>query len=69
MEAYNAAFTSKTLDVTSIRAVTDMMTRDCLFIPFCEAGMGNAQRHEVVCDFGERGGLVYYNPEDAWINK
>ena len=67
-EAYTAASTARSQDVKLIRAVTDKMTQDCLFIPFFEAGIGVAQKTNVICDFGERGGN-YYTPEEAYIKK
>jgi peptide/nickel transport system substrate-binding protein len=68
-QAYQAAFNSPAVDVELIRKVTDMATRDALFIPVSEIGSATAIRTYVVANFGERSTPTFWNIEEAWLNK
>jgi ABC-type transport system substrate-binding protein len=68
-QAYQAAFVSPTPDAKLTRAVTDMMTKDALVIPVYESGMGRATQPYVVSDYYARGSTVFWNTQDAWLNK
>lgn len=69
MQAIGAASSAPTLDVSLIRAATDVLTKNALLIPVWEIGSGRVEQQYVVADYGHRGLPIFYNIERAWLNK
>jgi peptide/nickel transport system substrate-binding protein len=68
MQAFGAATSAPTLDVSLVRATTDILGKNALLIPLYEIGSGRAEQPYVVADFGHRGFPVS-SLETAWLNK
>jgi hypothetical protein len=70
MQDYQAILTSPTVDIENIRAITDMITKDALIIPIHEGGgLGRVDAPYFTAGYGERGHVLLWNAEDAWLNK
>ena len=55
MQAFGAATSAPTPDVSLVRATTDVLTKNALLIPLYETGYGRAEPPYVVAEFGHRG--------------
>jgi peptide/nickel transport system substrate-binding protein len=68
MQAFGAATSAPALEVSLVRATTDIMTKNALVIPLYEIGSGRAEQPYVIAEFGTRG-LPFSNVETIWLNK
>ena len=68
MQAFAAATSALTPEVSLVRATTDILTKNALLIPLYETGYGRAEAPYVVAEFGKRG-LSQDSLERAWLNK
>jgi ABC-type transport system substrate-binding protein len=69
MQAYGAATTSPTPEVSLIRATTDILSKNALLIPVWEVGGGRVEQPYVIAEFGTRGLPAFSSLEKAWLNK
>jgi ABC-type transport system substrate-binding protein len=69
MQALGAATSAPALDVSLVRATTDLLTKNALLIPIYEIGGGRVEQPYVVADFGHRGLPAFSSLETAWLNK
>ncbi len=69
MQAFSAATSAPTSDISLIRATTDVLTKNALLIPLYEIGGGRVEQPYVVADFGHRGLRALSSLETAWLNK
>jgi peptide/nickel transport system substrate-binding protein len=68
-QAYQTALAAPTTDIKLIRAVTDIMTKNALYIPVNEGGGGRVTQLYVIAGYNERGLSTFWNTEEAWLNK
>ena len=69
-EAYQAFFSSPTVEIEKVRAVTDMITKEALIIPTDSAAQGYvARNNNVFINVDERSSQMVFNGEDWWMNK
>jgi len=69
MKANKAALSSPSIDIKLIRAVNDVFIRDALLIPVHEGGQCRVKRPYVMDSFDKRGYVLFWDIEDAWLNK
>ena len=69
VRANKAALSSPTLDIKLIRAVNDVFIRDALLIPVHEGGQCRVKRPYVMDSFDQRGYILFWDIEDAWLDK
>jgi ABC-type transport system substrate-binding protein len=69
MKANKAALDAPTIDVKLVRAVNDIFIRDALLIPVHEGGFCRVKRPYVMDSYDQRGYLLFWDIESAWLNK
>jgi peptide/nickel transport system substrate-binding protein len=69
MEAVNKALGTVTPDETLVRASTDIISQEALLIPVILGAQCRVSQPNVVFGFDERGYILYWNMEDAWLKK
>lgn len=69
MKANKAALATPTPDVKLVKSVNDIFIRDALLIPVHEGGQCRVKRPYVMDNFDTRGYLLFWNIEDAWLDK
>jgi hypothetical protein len=69
MKANKAALAAPSIDVKLVRAVNDILIRDALLIPVHEGGKVRVKRPYVNETYDNRGYILFWNVEDAWLDK
>ena len=69
MKANKAALAAPAIDVKLVRAVNDIFIRDALLIPVHEGGFCRVKRPYVMDSYDQRGYILFWDIEDAWLNK
>lgn len=68
-QAFGAALGAPTLDIEKIRAINDIFIEDALLIPVHEGGICRVQRPYVHASFDNRGYILFWDTESAWMDK
>ena len=68
-KANQAALAAPTIDVKLVRAVNDIFIRDALLIPVHEGGFCRVKQSYVMDSYDQRGYILFWDIEDAWLNK
>jgi ABC-type transport system substrate-binding protein len=68
-QALGAATSAPVPDVSLVRAITDVLTKNALLIPVYELGGARVEQPYVVADFGHRGIPAFSSLQTAWLNK
>jgi ABC-type transport system substrate-binding protein len=69
MKANKAALSAPAIDVKLVRAVNDIFIRDALLIPVHEGGFCRVKRPYVMDSYDQRGYILFWDIEDAWLDK
>jgi len=69
LKANSAALAAPTIDVNLVRAVNDIFIRDALLIPVHEGGFCRVKRSYVRDSYDKRGYILFWDIEDAWLDK
>jgi len=69
MKANKAALSAPAIDVKLVQAVNDIFIRDALLIPVHEGGFCRVKKPHVTDSYDERGYILFWDIEDAWLNK
>jgi ABC-type transport system substrate-binding protein len=69
VKAVQAAMAPLTPEVELTRACTDIISRDALLIPVHLGVQARVAQPNVMFKFAERGYVLYWNMEDAWIKQ
>jgi peptide/nickel transport system substrate-binding protein len=69
LQAYQDSLASKSIDINSIRSVTNMITQNASIIPINESGAGRLRGSYLHAGYNERGTLMLYNTESIWLDK
>lgn len=68
-QAYETALSSPETDINLVRAVTDLITQDASIIPINENAEGKVKQPYANADFFQRGQALFWNTEEAWLNR
>lgn len=69
LKANRAALAAPAIDVNLVRAVNDIFIRDALLIPVHEGGFCRVKRPYVRDSYDKRGYILFWDIEDAWLDK
>jgi len=69
MQTVDAALGTLTVDIDKIRAFDELVGRDALLIPVHEGTWNRVTAPYAHTTFDERGYILYWNIEDAWLDK
>jgi hypothetical protein len=69
MEANKAALAAPAIDVKLVRAVNDIFIKDASLIPVHEGGFCRVKKSYVMDSYDQRGYILFWDIEDAWLNK
>ena len=68
-QTFQTALNSTNPDISQVRAVTDLITKDASLIPIIEGMTAYAKAPYVVSSFKEKGILREWNAGETWLNK
>jgi len=69
MQALDAALGTLEYDIESIRAVVELIARDAMLIPVHEGAWSRVTAPYAHTEFDERGYILFWDIEDAWLDK
>ena len=69
MQAVDAALGTLEYDIEALRAVVDLIARDAMLIPVHEGTWNRVTAPYAHTEFDERGYILFWDVEDAWLDK
>jgi len=69
MQSLDAALGTLTYDIESVRAVVDLIARDAMLIPVHEGTWNRVTATYAHTEFDERGYILFWDIEDAWLGE
>ena len=69
LQSLDAALGTLTYDIESVRAVVDLIWQDALLIPVHEGAFSRVNAPSAHTEFDERGYILFWDIEDAWLGK